>query len=389
MSHYDLAVVGAGIVGLAHALAAVKRGKRVVVIDRDARAVGASIRNFGFVTVTGQQAGQAWERAMRSREIWDEVAPAAGIPVIHRGLAVVARSPEALAVLEAFLATPMGKACRLLSAEDALQRYPVLRPEGVTGCLWSPHERRVESRDAISQLTAYLVSLGVTVMPGTLVKAVEPPAVETTAGVVRADACVICPGDDFLSLFPERIAAYGLRRSKLHMLRLASQPAHWKLPGSVMSDLSLVRYLGYAELPAAAALRARLEREKPQALANGIHLIVVQSADGSLVVGDSHHYDNPPDPFASDAVDRIILDCAHEVLDIPNPQVIERWTGVYASSAERLALVDSPRDAVRVVMVTSGTGASTGFAIGEEVIADLFGAHAENAQAVTRTETDC
>jgi len=50
---YDLAVVGAGIVGLGCALAAARAGKRVAVIDRDAQANGASVRNFGFVTVTG------------------------------------------------------------------------------------------------------------------------------------------------------------------------------------------------------------------------------------------------------------------------------------------------------------------------------------------------
>ena len=63
---YDLAVVGSGICGLAHALAAARRGKRVIVIDRDAQANGASIRNFGFITVTGQQAGECWLRARRS-----------------------------------------------------------------------------------------------------------------------------------------------------------------------------------------------------------------------------------------------------------------------------------------------------------------------------------
>ena len=64
---FDLAVVGAGILGLAHALAAVRRGLSVVVIDRDAQANGASVRNFGFVTVTGQRAGAHWRRARRSR----------------------------------------------------------------------------------------------------------------------------------------------------------------------------------------------------------------------------------------------------------------------------------------------------------------------------------
>ena len=50
---FDVAIVGAGICGLGHALAAARRGMRVVVIDRDAQANGASVRNFGFVTVTG------------------------------------------------------------------------------------------------------------------------------------------------------------------------------------------------------------------------------------------------------------------------------------------------------------------------------------------------
>jgi hypothetical protein len=66
----------------------------------------------------------------------------------------------------------------------------------------------------------------------------------------------------------------------------------------VVSDLSLLRYGGYAALPQAEALRRRLLREQPEALEHGVHLIVVQSADGSLVVGDSHHYGMTPDPFA-------------------------------------------------------------------------------------------
>ena len=45
---YDLAVVGAGIIGLATALAAVRRGLRVIVIDRDAHA-GRICRRVGRV----------------------------------------------------------------------------------------------------------------------------------------------------------------------------------------------------------------------------------------------------------------------------------------------------------------------------------------------------
>jgi glycine/D-amino acid oxidase-like deaminating enzyme len=72
---FDLVIIGAGILGLAHALHAARRGLKVAVLDRDAQANGASIRNFGFVTVTGQAAHKTWERARRSRDLWAEVAP--------------------------------------------------------------------------------------------------------------------------------------------------------------------------------------------------------------------------------------------------------------------------------------------------------------------------
>lgn len=54
----DLVVVGAGIVGLAHAVEAVRRGLRVTVIERDRRPVGASVRNFGHCCVTAQRGEQ-------------------------------------------------------------------------------------------------------------------------------------------------------------------------------------------------------------------------------------------------------------------------------------------------------------------------------------------
>ena len=173
---YDLAIVGAGILGLAHALAASRLGLKIVVIDRDAQANGASIRNFGFVTVTGQERGQHWRRAMRSRDVWQEIAGPAGIDIIHRGTIVVARRPEALAVVDAFLATEMGEQCEFLSPGDLKKRQPELA-EGALGALWSPHEVRVELKEAIPRLAAFLAAhKGVEFRRETAVLSVEPPA---------------------------------------------------------------------------------------------------------------------------------------------------------------------------------------------------------------------
>jgi D-hydroxyproline dehydrogenase subunit beta len=370
---FDVAIVGAGICGLAHALAAARRGKRVVVVDRDRQANGASIRNFGFITITGQQAGECWRRARRSREVWAEVADAAGIPVLQRGLLVIARRPEARAVLEQFLATDMGAECRLVEPVDIENYGKGLRSQSFAGALYSPHEVRVESREAIPLLAAWLAERhDVMFRRETVVHAAAPPRLETSSGTIEAAAVVVCPGDDFLTLHADRIAAYGLTRCKLHMMRLAPSRFDERLP-AIMSDLGLIRYLGYSELPAAVALARRLEAEQGEHIANGVHLIVVRSAGSSLVVGDSHHYEATPDPFAPTAVDDLILDEYAHVFAADAPPVAERWTGTYASPKDWLALVDRPSDALRIVIVTSGTGASTSFALAEEVVADLFG----------------
>jgi len=369
--HYDLAVVGAGIVGLATALAGAKRGMRVVVIDRDAQANGASVRNFGFVTVTGQERGVMWARACRSREVWCKIAAAAGIPVAHKGLWMLARRPESVAVLEAFMATEMAAECRLLAPAEARHRCPQLAAPDMLAVLESTIELRVESREAIPRLAAWLAEEhDVAFLRETTVNAIDMPLVETSRGAVRAERVAVCPGDDFNGLYADRLRAYKLTRCKLQMLRLADPG--FKLPGAIMSDLGLARYRGYADLDAAAPLKVRLAVDSAQHLKHGVHLIVVQSADGSLVVGDSHHYAATPDPFSHEEVDALILDEFSAALGIEPPPIVERWSGTYASAADRPVLIDAPEPAVRVAIVTCGAGASTGFAIGEELIAGLI-----------------
>ena len=294
---FDLAVVGAGIVGLATALAGARRGLRVVVIDRDARANGASVRNFGFVTVTGHERGDMWQRARRSREVWSQVAAAAGIPVLHTGVWMMVRRSESVRVLEEFMATEMTAGCRLLSPAEARRRCAHLHAPQLAAVLESTTELRVESREAIPRLAAWLTDAhGVTFRRETAVRGIDVPRVHTSRGVLQADYVAVCPGDDFNGLYPERLGAYALTRCKLQMMRLADPG--FRLPAALMSDLSLVRYRGFSELAAATPSKARLLAEQPRQLEHGIHLIVVQSGDGSLVVGDSHHYACAPDPFS-------------------------------------------------------------------------------------------
>ena len=323
------------------------------------------------MTVSGQERTAIWPRARRSREIWRDVAAQAGIPIEQRGLWLAAQRPEAAAVLAAFMDSGMAEGCELLDTAAARQRCAQLGTREFAAVLVSPHELRVESRTAIPRLTAWLAeSHGVEFRWNTAAHAVDDTGIDTPQGRIGAAAIAVCPGDDLATLFPERLARHAVSRCRLQMLRLASPG--FRLPATVMSDLSLLRYGGFAGLSEAAALRTVLEARQGEYLAHGIHLIIAQSADGSLVVGDSHHYDTADQPFADAEVERLILQEYRNVCGVPAPPVRERWSGTYAVAPGLSLLVDAPAPNLRLVVVTSGIGASTGFAIGEEVINGLF-----------------
>jgi len=371
LGRFDVVVVGAGILGLATAYAAVRQGVRVAVLDRDAQANGASVRNFGFVTVSGQARDTMWARARRTRDVWREVAAAADIRIEHSGLWVTARRPESLAVLEAFMATDMAEGCWLLTPGEARRRCPSLTAPDLIAVLESTVELRVESIQAIPRLAAWLAAVhDVTFLRNTAVSAIDGPTVRTSRGRLEADFVAVCPGDDFNALYAQEFGNFPLTRCKLQMLRLADPG--FRLPGALMSDLGLARYLGFAELPAAAPLKVRLADEQPRHIEHGVHLIVVQSTDGSLVVGDSHEYAPTPDPFSHERIDALILEEFRAALGLLPPPILERWTGTYASASDRPVLMFAPQPSVRVATVTCGAGASTAFAIGEEIIASLL-----------------
>lgn len=362
---YDVLVVGAGIIGLATAYAASQRGLRVAVVERNARCIGASVRNFGFVTITGQRRGEHWRRARYTRDVWERVATEAGIPLIHRGMYLPAQRPEAAAVLEAFMTTEMSEGCRIISGSQAAREWPCLKDSRAV--LHSPHEIRVESRDALPQLAQWLAtSRGVDFFWNTPVLGIDLPEIRTPQGNLRANHCIVCPGHDLASLFPDVMHRAGISMCTLQMLRVKpSTPT--RLPGAVMSDLSLMRYEGYADLPEATPLKKLLRAQQSDYLEHGIHLIAVQSADGSLIVGDSHVYSDSERPFSRSDIEELILEEMHRVLDLPGAMIQERWTGTYASAQEPVfKQVMTPGLVVGVV--TGGTGASIAFAFGEELL---------------------
>ncbi|MEV0612171.1 TIGR03364 family FAD-dependent oxidoreductase [Nonomuraea sp. NPDC050404] len=361
----DLVVVGAGIVGLAHAVDAVRRGLSVAVVERDERAVGASVRNFGHGCFTAQS-GDALRYATAARAAWLDLAKEAGIWLGDGGTVVVARADDEYAVLEEFSAARDGQAV-LLDGREVADRVPV--GPGVVGGAWLPMDLRVDPRQAVHAIAAWLARRGVRFHWAASARLVEPGAVITGRGRIDAGRVVVAIGHHVDRLFPDLAERAGLRRCALHMLRVAD-PHGRRVDPAVLTGFSLLRYDGFTACPTGPALRARLTAEHPELVGIGLNLMFTQRPDGDLTIGDTHAYGGTFDPFRDDTLDRHVLAETARLLGADRLVVRERWRGVYASAPEPF-LIAAPMAGVRVVSVTSGIGMTTALGLAPEVLDDL------------------
>lgn len=351
----DLCVVGAGIVGLAHALEGRRRGLRVAVLDRDQHAVGASVRNFGHVFTAAPADGDDLACALRSRERWLDLGQRAGIEIQQTGTLVVARAEDELGLLETAAAHgPRG--ARLLTAAQAGGLAPI-PTDGLVGGMHGTLDLRVDPRSAVARLAGLLDSdPGAHVQWRSPVHAIEPGAVHAAGITVRAPLIVVCPGPAYGGLPPElRVGLEPLTRCRLQMLRVAA-PAGRRYGPALATGLSLIRYPAFASQPAAAALRERLASERPELVEAGIHLLVTQLPDGDLILGDTHLYGDTLSPFGDERLDELLLAEARRLLGADRLAVRERWHGIYPSAPGGHFLTTAPLDGVRVVEVISGLG---------------------------------
>ena len=369
----DIAVVGGGILGLAHAWVFAHAGKRVVLFERRPRAAGASVRNFGMIWPIGQPAGAMHAMALRSREIWLEALKAARLSYRPTGSLHVAHHADEADVLREFaeLGPNAGYPCRWLNAAETLARSQAIEESSLQGALWSDTEMTVDPREVAWNFNAYLREIGVECRYGSTVKTIELPVVETALERWEVDAAIVCAGDDFETLYPGVFAQSGLTRCKLQMMRTEAQPGGWQLGPALAAGLTLRFYKAFAICTTLARLKARVAVEKPEYERWAIHVLASQTADGAITLGDSHEYGPDPDVFDRTSIDELIIREARTFMKLPCWQIAERWHGVYALHPELPYFRAEPAPGVHVVTAPGGSGMTLSFGLAERTAALL------------------
>jgi FAD dependent oxidoreductase TIGR03364 len=365
----DVGIVGAGIVGLAHARSAARRGHRVTVFERGPTASGASVRNFGMVWPIGQPAGELHAIAMSSRAAWLELASDAGLWVNPCGSIHLAHRDDEWAVLHEFAGRAPGRgyACELLSPGEVLKRTPGANPDGLRGGLYSPTELCVNPRAALRGLPTWLARrFAVRFEFATTITHVDDTQVRSSSGQVwRFHRTIVCGGADFATLFPEVFHDSGLRRCKLQMMKAVRQPDDWKLGPHLASGLTLRHYTSFAACATLPALRQRIAAETPELDEYGIHVMAAQDDTGAVILGDSHEYDSAIEPFDRAMIDDLILRELRRVIRLSDWCIVERWHGHYAKHPAQPLFQAEPLPRVHICTGTGGAGMTMAFGLAE------------------------
>lgn len=380
--HYDLMVIGAGVLGSFHAYHAARKGLKVLLLEKDHQPNEATVRNFGQVVPSGMPQGKWQEYGRRSMEIYRDIQKSFDISIRENGTVYLASDNTELTLIEelATINQQHQYNSTILSKEECLARFPGLRASYCMGGIFFPDEITIEPHLMIHQLIAYLKEqCSVTYKPLTLVHSIEQGSNhvkvnDNHGNTYKGNKVVICNGRDFKCLYPELFYSSDIEVSKLQMLSIAPIEG-LALPGSILSGLSIRRYESFTECPSYKILDAS---NIPLPFRKwGIHLLFKQAIDGSIIIGDSHEYADARHAdglgfHSNQEITDLILSEAKRMFAFPEWKVTRQWNGFYAQRKQHDIFQEIVEPNVHIVTAIGGKGMTASAALAEEHIHQLF-----------------
>ena len=336
---YDLVVVGGGVLGTFHAYYAMKKGLKVALLEKDSMPKSATVRNFGQVVPSGMNT--KWqEYGRKSLKIYKKIHAKFNITVRQEGSIYLASNEEEVQLIEELreINRINEYTSILFTKSECLSRYPGLNENYVKAGLFFPEEITVEPRTMIGRIHKYLQKKGLSIFYQS--KVIECYALGNEVSTQLANGrmllsskVIICNGSDFKTLYPQLFATSDLEISKLQMMQTKPQE-NYKIPGSVLTGLSIRRYEAFAECPSYLKIKSKELLESPEKKW-GVHILFKQAMDGSVILGDSHEYADAEniDDLGFDLnmeIDNLMIKKAKEIFELPTYEINQRWFGMYS-----------------------------------------------------------
>lgn len=363
-------VIGSGIVGIATAYALVNKGYIVNVLEKNARPIGASIRNFGMIWPTGQPGGEYYQLAIRSREIWLDLSEKANFQLDQNGSLHLAYQSDEQNVLYEFIDVYEDqRSLKWLSYSEVLDLSPGVVSDELIGAMHSGDDMLIDPREALLKLIAWLQRTpGCVFHFNTPVFAIQDQTCFSPGQTWTGDKIFICTGSDTELLFPDVLRFSGIP-CQLQMMRTGIQPEKFRLGPSLCGGLTLLHYAAFAGMPSLQILKDRLKEEHNDLLQWGIHVMAAQNQAGEITIGDSHQYDEVPEPFIHRDINEKILNYLSSFCRLPDTTIMSYWKGSYLkSSGDHPYIIQAVSPYCTVINGLGGAGMTLSFALVEREI---------------------
>lgn len=348
IEHFDLVVVGAGIVGAACAEAAAIAGLRVALVERSFVGGATSAAGMGhLVALDGSTAELALSAA--SLRLWQRFAEDRSCEFHRCGTLWLARNEAELEGAPARLAllAEAGIEAELVSSRVLYQLEPSLAP-GLAGGLRVPGDAVVYPPAVAARLVAHACAAGAELRLGQGVRALDDRGATLDDGRKLHGQVLIATGVALPQLLPE----LPLRARKGHLLITRREPPQIRH--------QLVE-MGYADSV----------HSEDAAVAFNLQ----PRPTGQLLLGSSREYDRT-DPAVSLSVLGAMLRRAFEfVPGLRGLQALRVWTGLRPATPDGLPYLGPVpgRRGVWVAAGHEGLGVTTALASAQLVVSALLG----------------
>jgi glycine/D-amino acid oxidase-like deaminating enzyme len=137
MKKYDLIVIGGGVIGTFSAYHALKKGKTVLLLEKDSQPFEASFRNFGQAVPSGQSFNKWFDYGRKSLQIYKDLQSETNISLVPNGSWYLASDDQELTLLEEIqkLFDERGYSNKLHSAIECQNSNPHFKKDYVKGGL--------------------------------------------------------------------------------------------------------------------------------------------------------------------------------------------------------------------------------------------------------------
>jgi D-hydroxyproline dehydrogenase subunit beta len=350
--HFDVAIVGAGIIGAACARECALNGMSVVVLERDAIASGATGAAMGHIVVMDDSPAQL-SLTKYSQQLWAELAPHLPRDVEYNrcGTIWLARDGHELNIARQKHSayTTAGIPARLLDPQSLAAAEPNLAPN-LAGGLLVPNDAIISPANAAKFFLNQAMSVGASLRTGHAVTAIGRAHIHLDNGSVIAAQKIINASN--ISA-PHLMPGLPIRGRKGHLALTAAYPN--------FARHQLVE-LGYFT-------------SAHSTTDDSIAFNVQPRANGQLVIGSSRQYGSENSAVEPHIIAAIFARAQLYMPRLPSLTITREWTGFRGATPDKLPLIGAhPGDPTLYCAAGhEGLGITTSLATARLLVDDFLG----------------